>query len=132
MPVRPAFNARQASGGEGGLIAHTDSVQGTAHSALAGLQPETVYLPLAVFQPETMYFPPVGLQPETVDLPLAVFQPETMYFPLVGLQPETVYLPLAKLQPGDSIKIPTASHAFQVFMIRSDSDHSCIVRAVDW
>ena len=108
MPVRPAFNARQASGGEGGLIAHTDSVQGTAHSALAGLQPETVYLPLAVFQPETMYFP------------------------LVGLQPETVYLPLAKLQPGDSIKIPTASHAFQVFMIRSDSDHSCIVRAVDW
>ena len=46
-------------------------------------------------------------------------------------QPERVYLPLAELQSGDGVEVPSASHAFHIFVIRSDSDHSCIVRAVD-
>lgn len=46
-------------------------------------------------------------------------------------QPERVHSPFAELQPGDGVEIPSASHAFQVLMIRCDSDHSCVVRAVD-
>ena len=86
---------------------------------------------IAEFRAEMMCLLCAEHQAEAANSRCAEHQAEAANSRCAEHQPERVYLPLAELQSGDGVEIPSASHAFQVLMIRCDSDHSCVVRAVD-